>query len=424
MSQRKNEYPNDAEAEESILGGLMTDPVNIHTAMAQLNVDDFFIEPHKIVFRAIGDLVSQNFPVDVVTVGNLLKIRKQQSIKLNGFVGGFVGNFDAHIRVVKNLSKRRRAQALMEDARGEVGTTGDIDAMIARHCAEMMAITTDRRNDPVSLGDAGLQAMKDIEKAMSAGDEGAGIKTGFAGWDQHTGGMFLTDQIVIGARPGVGKTVLATNICTNAALNKVHSLIVNVEMPAAQIATRVLSSKTGIENFQLRRGKIADEDIYKVGQEGGLLYDLPVWILAERNWNRAVAQVKAMKYQNPMLSIVVWDYLQDFEYDGRHGMERRLALSEMSRQGKALAKDLGLVSILLSQIDRKNDKDNKAPVMADLRECGDIEQHGDFITFLHPNSKYNARTDWIIRKARNAPIGTVPLTELKETVSFIDWDGV
>jgi len=159
-----------------------------------------------------------------------------------------------------------------------------------------------------------------------------------------------------------------------------------------------------------------------VAQEGGLLYDLPVWILPERNWNRAVAQVKAMKYQNPMLQLVVWDYLQDFEFDGRYGMERRLALSEMSRQGKALAKDLGLVSIMLSQIDRKNDKDNKPPVMADLRECGDIEQHGDFITFLHPSAKWHGRTDWIIRKARNAPIGSVPLREMKETVSFIDWD--
>lgn len=423
MSQKKAEYPNDADAEVSILGGLMTNPINIHSGMSTLSADDFFIEPHRIVFRAIVDLVAQNFPVDIVTVGNLLKIRNQQSIKLGGLVSGFVGNFEAHVSVVKNLSKRRRAQALMEDARGAVSTAMDIDAMLAKHCAELMKISTDRRNDPISLGDAGVLAMKEIEKARSAGDEGSGIKTGLAGWDQHAGGLFPTDQVVIGARPGIGKTVLATTICCNAAEHKVHSLIVNVEMPAAQIATRVLSSRSGIENFQLRRGKLTLDEVNHVAQEGSLLYDLPVWILSERNWNRAVAQVKALKYQNPALRIVVWDYLQDFELDGRYSMDRRIALSEMSRQAKALAAELGLVSIMLSQIDRKTDKDNKPPVMADLRECGDIEQHGDFVTFLHPNAKYNGRTDWIIRKARNAPTGTIKLKELKETVSFIDWGG-
>lgn len=422
---RAEEYPSNSESEAAVLGGLMTDPANIHLALTMLSTDDFFIETHREIFRTVMDLASKNFPVDTVTVGDLLKLRGHTNIQLGNYVsvGVFLGNFEAHCLTIKGLSKRRRAQGILEQARGAIHAD-DIDMTLSRIAGELIGITVDKRSDPVTLGDAGIQALKAIEVAMSAGADGAGIKTGIQGFDQQCGGLFPSDQVIIGARPGIGKTALATTLCLNAAkIAGTQSLIINVEMPPSQIGMRAISAQTGIENIKLRRGTLNDTDVYQVAQEAALLHDLPIWVLQERNWGRAKAQIKAAKYRNPGLAIFVIDFINRMQID-RSRRDRTEELAIMSAESKSLAGDLGMVALVLAQTKRESDKDKKPPTMSDLRECGNLEEDADFVTFLHPNAKNNHRIDWIVAKARNAPLGDVALEYHAERVTFTDWEGV
>lgn len=418
------EYPSNTSSEAAVLGGLMTDPANIHHAMAILGADDFFIETHKEIYRTIMDLAAKNFSVDVVTVGDLLKLRGHD-IRLGAFVsvGSFLGNFEAHCIIVKDLAKRRKAQSIFEAARLSVHAD-DIDATISRIAGELLGITVDKRQEPVTLGDAGMQAMAAIEKAMAAGPLGAGIKIGIREFDERFGGLFITDQFIVGARPGMGKTAWATTIAVNAAaIQGTHSLIINVEMPPSQIGQRVISSRTGIENIKLRRGQLSDYEIMQVVQEGGLLHDLPVKILRERDWGRIKAQVKAEKYRDPELKIVVYDFINRMRLATTR-RDRREELAIISAEAKSIASDLEICSVVLAQTKRENDKDKKPPTMSDLRECGNIEEDADFVTFLHPNAKHNGRVDWMFAKARNAPLDDVPLHYDGKRVTFYDWEGV
>lgn len=415
-------YPSNTESEAAVLGALMTDPANIHHGMSVLSAEDFYLEHNKRIFRTIVDLAEKHTPIDVVTVYSLIKLRGYE-ISLDQVMAAdmFFGNFEAHCAIVKELSKRRRAQTILEQAR-EAVFADDIDQAIQRVAGELVGITCDKQKEPISIGEAGTRAMKAIETAMSAGPDGAGIKTGIVGFDQLCGGLFETDQIVIGARPGVGKTALALTICINAArIAGVHSFIDNVEMSEMQLAMRALSSKTGIENVKLRRGAITDEEVSLVAQEGALLFDLPIMVSQERNWERIKANVQAAKYRNPGLKIVVFDFLNRIQL-GRGRKDRREELAIISAEGKSLASDLGIVSIFLAQVKRETDKDKKPPTMADLRECGNIEEDADFVMFLHRNAKYRGRVDLIVAKARNAPLGDVPLTYHDERVTFTDWE--
>lgn len=419
-------YPSNSDSEASVIGGLLTDPVNLYCANELLSVDDFFLDTNKVVFRAIMDLADKNFAVDTLTVGDLLRLRGHKDIRLDAYlaVGAFVGNFEQHCMLVKGLSKRRRAQGIFEAAQKSIHAE-DIDAMIARVSGELVALTVDRRHEPVTMGEAGRRALKAIEAAVDAGPEGAGIRTGLKEFDRQCGGLFLTDQFIIGARPGIGKTAVATTICINAAeIQGTHSLIINVEMPEAQIGQRVIASRTGIENVKLRRGQLTDYEIVQATQEGLLLADLPIKILQERDWGKIKAQIKAEKYRDPKLHIVVLDFINRMRMnDGRRG-DRREELAVISAESKSMASDLGICAVVLAQTKRENDKDKKTPTMSDLRECGNLEEDADFVTFLHPHPKYNGRVDWIMAKTRNAPQGDVPLYYDGKRVTFYDWEGV
>lgn len=420
MANKVTHYPSNGESERSVIGGLLTDPANVLHGMATLCEDDFFIESHKVVFRAIRDIAGKGLPVDVVTVGDLLRLRGVED-GLGRFLDGFLGNFEAHVGLIRGLSKRRRIQAIIANLQENI-SDDDIDGLVGAAADELIAATVDRRNEPVTLSQAGIESRKKIEEAMGAGAEGAGIKTGFDGFDQHTGGVFKGDQFIIAARPGVGKTIMALNICVNAARRDVHSIFINVEMPVDQLATRVISSLSGVENFRLRQGKITDREVEQVVKSSAQLLDLSVLLLYERNWNKIKAQIRAAKYRDSKLQIFVLDFVNRLQVDNR-SRDRREEIALISSEAKSLARDLDMVSITLAQVKREQDKDKEPPRMSDLRECGNLEEDADFVTFLHQNAKYNSRVDWIIRKARNAPTGTIMLKHVKERVTFYDWDG-
>ena len=430
--------PHSVEAERSLLGGLMLDQRAWDVIADAVGIDDFYRADHRLIFEAIGTLVERDQPPDAVTVSEHLE--RQGSLEA-------AGGLDYMARLVEETPSaanvRAYARIVREHAmlRQLIEIGGDIAASAhsneGRTVAELVDLAEQRVFEIADRGQrrgAGFVQLKQIlpqtidRLDMLSHTEGdiTGISTGFNEMDEMTAGLQRGELIVIAGRPSMGKTTLAVNIAENAAIgSKVPTAIFSMEMSAEQLTFRMLGSIGRVNQSRLRRGKLSDEDWSRIDSAVTMMSAAPIHIDDSAGLTPTEVRARARRLKREHgLGLVVVDYLQLMQVTGT--VENRATeISEISRSLKALAKELNVPVIALSQLNRSvEQRADKKPVMSDLRESGAIEQDADLIVFIYREEVYEPDTprkgiaDIIIGKQRNGPIGEFRLTFLGEFTKF------
>ncbi len=422
--------PHSVEAEQAILGGLLLDGAAWDSIADLVAEEDFYRRDHRLIFRALGRLAQEGQPMDVVTVSEWLERHKQLeqagglaylSMLANNVPGA--ANIKAYARIVRERSVLRQL-IHVSNRIGELAFSPE-----GRDCREILDEAEQAIFEIAEQGARGQRnfvAVKDLLTAVAdridtlyqKGDAITGVPTGFTDFDRKTSGLQPSDLIIVAGRPSMGKTSFAMNIAEDAAINSgVPVAIFSMEMPAEQLVMRMLSSLGRIDQQKIRTGKLDDGDWPRLTSTMNILSNAPLFIDDTPALTPAELRARARRLKREHeVGLIVVDYLQLMQVPG-HKENRTSEISEISRSLKALAKELKLPVLALSQLNRSlEQRSDKRPVMSDLRESGAIEQDADLIVFIYRDEVYNPESpdkgmaEIIIGKQRNGPIGMVPLT--------------
>ncbi len=432
--------PHNVEAEQSILSAILIENRTLPEVLEILSEQDFYRGVHSKIFKGMVELFERNEPADLVTLTNLLKEQGQlESVGGASYLAELVDtvpmavNASHHAKIIKEKAILRR---LIE--RSAAITTrcfedrGDVEEVLDFAERSIFDISENKfKPSFFALKDILTDTYKAVEEAYANKVLVTGVPTGFQDLDQKTSGFQPGELIVIAGRPSMGKTALALNIARNASLETGEpAAIFSVEMSKEQLSLRMLSAEAGVDSSRMRGGFLSQTDLARINRAAGALYDIPIFIDDSPAISALEIRAKArrMKMEKGLCLIII-DYLQLMK--GRASAERReLEISEISRSLKALAKEINIPVVALSQLNRKvEERTNKRPVLSDLRESGAIEQDADVIIFIYREKVYNKDLDpsrmllaeLIVAKQRNGPIGTVNLTFLEEYTRFEDW---
>ena len=430
------------EAERAVLGGLMLETHRFDTVIQVIKENDFDGKDHQIIFQSMSELIEENKPLDPLTVSE--KLDNKNSLNKVGGKDYLIelatstpsaANLEAYAEIIRQRSITRQLMKANSEISELIQNPQGQDGAALLDKAESMIFAL---NDETNQNDQSLQSMKDLipstmdklhELSNKAGSL-IGSSTGFKDLDNKLQGIQDGDLIVVAGRPSMGKTSLAMNLAENVLLGKDSEgavLIFSLEMPGESLTTRMLSGMSKLNQQNVRSGMLKDNELKLLLQEGERLKNLPLWIddssLLSPMELRAKARRLARQEEHG-LSLIVVDYLQLMQLPA--SSENRVnQISEISRSLKSLAKELNVPVIALSQLNRAvEQRPNKRPIMADLRDSGAIEQDADVILFIYRDEVYNEDSDQgnkaeiIIGKQRNGPIGTVNLTFLKEYTRF------
>lgn len=431
--------PHSVQAEQSVLGGLVLDNDSWDTVADRVGEEDFYRRDHRLIFRAIAKLVGEQKPFDVVTLSEWL----EQTGELDA-AGGLAylallaketpsaANIAAYADIVRERSVLRQLI--------HIGTE-IADSAYQPAGREMKQLLEEAEQKVFRIADQrarGAGGFKPIKSLLSAAidridtlfrSEGhlTGVSTGFTDFDEMTSGMQPSDLIIIAGRPSMGKTTFAMNIAEHVAIReKVPVAVFSMEMPGEQLAMRMMSSLGRIDQHRVRTGKLEDDEWPRMTSAINILADTALFIddTAALTPTEVRARCRRLCREHGQLGLVVLDYLQLMQSPGS-GENRVAEISDISRSLKALAKELNVPVIALSQLNRNlEQRPNKRPVMSDLRESGSIEQDADLITFIyrdevyHPDTADKGTAEIIIAKQRNGPIGTTRLTFLGQYTRF------
>lgn len=429
--------PQNIEAEQSILSAILIENNTLPEVLEILSDEDFYREAHRKIFKAMVELFERSEPADLITLSNYLKERDQlESLGGASYLAELVDavpmavNATHYARIVKEKAILRR---LIERATSITSRCfedkGDVEDILDFAERSIFDVSENKIKPSFSaLRDLITDTYKAVEDAYENKVLVTGVPTGFQDLDRLTSGFQPGDLVVIAGRPSMGKTALALNIAQNASRETGDpTAVFSLEMSKEQLALRMLSAEARIDSSRMRGGFLRERDLARINRAAGALYDIPVYI--DDSPAISVLEIRAKSRRMKMeknLGLVVVDYLQLMR--GRASAERReLEISEISRSLKALAKELHIPVIALSQLNRKvEDRMNKRPVLSDLRESGAIEQDADVIMFIYRDKIYNReldpsemlRAELIVAKQRNGPTGTVNLTFLEEFTRF------
>ncbi|MBI5508282.1 MAG: replicative DNA helicase [Deltaproteobacteria bacterium] len=427
--------PQDTDAERSVLGATLLDRSAVLEAMELLTPDDFYRPAHAHIFEAVQSLFAKNEPVDEITVSAELKTQGRLDA-----VGGTAAltaltesvptaaNARHYARIVKNRALTRRLiQAATTIAGAGFESGAEIDVLLDEAESKIFEITRAREHKSfVVLKDAVKDAFKRIEKLYERKEAVTGVSSGFVDLDKLTSGFQPADLIIVAGRPSMGKTAFALNAALGAATkHQVPVAVFSLEMSKEQLVMRMLCSEARIDAHRLRGGFLKDSDWPRLARAAGILADAPLFIDDSGALSILEMRAKARRLQAEKgLGLVVVDYLQLMH--GRASSEgREREISEISRGLKALAKELSVPVIALSQLNRSLEtRTDKRPMLSDLRESGAIEQDADVICFVYRDEYYNPNSDAkglaeiIIGKQRNGPTDTVQLKFFKEYTRF------
>jgi len=434
--------PHSIEAEQSVLGGLLLDNGAADRIADFLSGDHFYSDAHRLLYNAIMQLIGDNKPADVVTVAEALgSINKLDYIGGMSYLAALVENVPtaANIRRYAEIVHERAILRRLAAAGGEIAETAFHP--LGRSVREILDQAETKVFEIAEHGARGQQGFQDIRPLLTQVVERieflynrdnpsdvTGIATGFTDLDRMTSGLQEGDLIVIAGRPSMGKTSLALNIAEHIALVlKMPVAIFSMEMGATQLAMRLMGSVGRLDQQKIRTGRLTNDDWARLSGALGKLNDAPIHIDETPAMNalevRARSRRLARQYGGKLGAIVV-DYLQLMQAVS-DGENRATEISEISRSMKALAKELKVPVLALSQLNRSlEQRPNKRPVMSDLRESGAIEQDADVILFIYREEVYNPDTqekgvaEIIIGKQRNGPIGMVRLAFLGENTRF------
>ena len=439
--QRLKVPPNSIEAEQSLIGGLMLDHVAWEKVADVISADDFYRKDHRLIFAAIANLAETNNPCDVVTVSEYLDTRGEleQSGGLE-YIATLANETPgaANARAYAKILRERSVLRALINAGNEIsGSAFATDGRMASELVDAAERLVFEIAEKGSRGRAGFKHLKNIlPQAVDRIDvlhqsegEITGISTGFTEFDKLTAGLQPGELIVIAGRPSMGKTSLAINIAENAAIgSKVPTAIFSMEMPSQQLAFRMISSLGRVDQAHLRTGRFPDEDWSRINTAVQLMSDAPIFIDDSAGLSPTEIRARSRRlHREHGLGLIVIDYLQLMQVPGTRE-NRATEISEISRSLKALAKELELPIIALSQLNRSvEQRPDKRPIMSDLRESGAIEQDADLILFIYREEVYNPDTprkgiaDISIAKQRNGPIGDFPLTFVGRYTKFENW---
>lgn len=431
--------PHNMEAEQSILGGILINNDAMNQVMDIVSPEDFYREAHAALFEGMVTLYERGEPIDIITLSQFLS--QKALLDTVGGVDYMASLVEAvstsagisyHAEIVKDISVRRRlitqCSAISDCCFQSWQTTEDLLDLAEQSIFDIAEARI--RQGLESLKDVITTSFKKLESVAEVEGYITGVPTGFRDFDRLSAGLQPSDLIIVAGRPSMGKTALALNIGHNAARTTRKGVaIFSLEMSKLQLGIRLLGLDAGIDATKLRTGFLRDKDWGRLTEAANRLSDLPIFIDDSSAISVLEMKAKCRRLKKASdLTLVIVDYLQLIQ--GRRSAEsRQLEISEVSRSLKALAKELNVPVLALSQLNRKvEERPNKRPQLADLRESGAIEQDADVIAFIYRDEVYQPTTEEnrniaeiIMAKQRNGPTGYFKLTFTKELTLFRDY---
>ncbi|MGO2695925.1 replicative DNA helicase [Bavariicoccus seileri] len=431
--------PQNIEAEQSVLGSIFIDADRVVSVLEFLTVDDFYRKAHQLIFQVMLDLNEADQAIDVITVADSLESQGQLEnigglpylIELASMVPT-AANSDYYAKIVSEKAILRRLITTATDIAKTSYQPGDPLEVVLDHAEQQILEVSERksRSGFKKISDVVEQSVANIEQLAQQSSDVTGIPTGFYELDRMTAGLQPDNLIIIAARPAVGKTAFALNIAQNVATKADQVVAVfSLEMGAESLVNRMLCAEGNIDASNLRTGKLSEDEWDSLVMAMGTLGNSKIYI--DDTPGIRVAEIRAkcrrLKQEAKELGLVIIDYLQLIE--GSRKENRQQEVSEISRQLKKLAKELGAPVIALSQLSRGvEQRQDKRPILSDIRESGSIEQDADIVAFLYRDDYYRSEDgeevednniiEVIIEKNRSGARGTVQLIFTKEYNKF------
>lgn len=437
------EIPHNIEAEQSVIGAMLLSKSAIVEVIESLVPESFYLDKHGKLFTAIKKLYDNGIPVDFTTLTNELKDQGLLSA-----VGGveyiteimeqtpIASNVSYYINIVEEKSVLRR----LIDSATDIASLGysneyNLEETLDKAESKILEVVKDRKaTDFKHMPEVLTNVQTNLEKLAANKGKISGLSSGYIDIDKLTDGFHPGELIILAARPSVGKTALALNIAQNVAINDKKSVIIfTLEMLAEQVVPRMIASVGQIEAFKLKNGNLENKDWSRVTSAMATLADTNIYIADTTNIT--VGDIKAksrrVKSQDPNLALIVIDYLTLISGMSRYSGQRQQEVSEISRALKALALELQIPILALAQLSRALEaREDKRPILSDLRESGQIEQDADIVAFLYRDDYHNkevstpdniSKIEVILRKNRNGSTGTAELLFKKNTQSFMNY---
>lgn len=430
--------PHDEDAEQAVLGSMLTDNDAVMAAVEVLKEDAFYREDNKIIYQAILNLYSKSEPIDIITLKDEL-----ESMEKFEQVGGFeylaslpdkvptTANVQKYIKIVEEKSVLRNliktANEIIELGYNPTEDVEDIMDGAEKKIFDIMQSKNTKSYTPIK--DVLVESFTNLEKLYNQKQHVTGVPTQFYDLDDKTAGLHGSELILVAARPAMGKTAFALNIATNAALRaNVPVAIFSLEMSKDQLVNRMLCSEAMVDSNKVRTGKLDEEDWTKLAEAIGPLSEAGVYIDDTPGISVMEIRTKCRKLKmEKNIGLVVIDYLQLISGSNKRNGSREQEISEISRSLKVLAKELNVPVIALSQLSRAvEQRDDHRPMLSDLRESGAIEQDADIVMFLYRDDYYNKESaekdiaEVIIAKQRGGSTGTVKLYWMGNYTKFVN----
>ena len=437
------EIPNNIEAEQSVLGAMLLSKYALQKAIETLTKDSFYLDKHAKIFEALKSLTAKEVAIDITTLTTELK----DNGTLNA-IGGVeylteiidstptAANIDYYLRIVEDKSILRN---LIEEAT-QIATLGysnefSVSETLDKAESKILSVVKNRKSsDMKQMPEVISEFQENLEKLASNKGKISGLSSGFYDLDNITDGFHKNELIILAARPAMGKTALALNIATNAALKSKKSVIIfTLEMRAEQLLSRMVSSLGQVEAKKLQNGALDTKDWQRVNEALSQLQDTNIYI--DDSPGVTIGDIKAKSRRiassDENLGLIIIDYLTLIGSMGRYAGNRQQEVSEISRALKTLALELEVPVITLAQLSRTPElREDKRPVLSDLRESGSIEQDADIVSFIYRDDYYNENakiddnmsiSEIIVRKNRSGRIVTAKLLFKKNSQSFMNY---
>jgi replicative DNA helicase len=428
--------PQNLEAESSVLGGILLENDAINIVLELLRPEDFYRESHRKVFHAMIELTDRSEPVDLITLSEYLKSRGElDAVGGSAYLASLAdfvptaANIAYYARIVREKSiLRSLIRTATEIATRGYEEQGNVEEFLDTAEKVIFDISEKKiKTSFVAVGDMIKDTLKTVEKLYERKEMVTGVPTGYEDLDKLTAGLQPSDLIIVAGRPSMGKTAFSLNVAANAAFAGVGVAVFSLEMAKEQLVLRMLCSEARVNNSKVRSGYLAERDFPKLANAAGRLHEALIYVDDTPAISVLELRAKARRLvrdRTKKVGLIVIDYLQLMRGMGG-ASNREQEISEISRSLKALAKELAVPVIAISQLNRRvEDRGDRRPMMSDLRESGAIEQDADVIMFIYRDEVYNqnseekGKAEIIVAKQRNGPIDTVELTFLNEFMRF------
>ena len=432
--------PNDTEAEQAVIGSMLTDKDAVSAAVEVLKEEDFYREDNKTIYKAILNIYNRSEPIDIITLkSELSAMGKLEAVGGLEYIAELpdkvptTSNVEQYIKIVEEKSILRNLIKTANDII-ELGydPTQDVEMIIDNSEKKIFEVMQKKNQKGYSsIKDILVDTFTELEQLYNRKQHVTGVPTGFADLDLRTAGLHNSDLILVAARPAMGKSAFALNIATNAAVRaNIPVAIFSLEMSKEQMVNRILCSEALVDSNKVRTGTLEDEDWAKLAEASGVLSESQIYIDDTPGISIMEIRAKCRKMKlEKNIGLVVIDYLQLVKGRGKRGARREQEIEEISRSLKILAKEIEVPVIALSQLSRAPEqRPDHRPMLSDLRESGSIEQDADIVMFLYRDDYYNEDSEKknvaevIIAKHRAGSTGTVELLWLGNYTKFANMD--